>query len=180
MVRSQLTYCSQIWRPHLIKDILSIEKIQRRATKFILNDFSSDYKSRLVSLGLLPLMFLYELFDILFFLKCLKFPESSFVVESYVTFSSLPTRSGSNTKLVHKYTSTSLARHSYFCRLARIWNALPPLDLSLSFSELKHQIKEFFWNIFLQRFNPDIPCSYHFICPCGRCSHTTTKTNFTL
>ena len=62
-----------------MKDILTIEKIQRRATKFILNDFSSDYKSRLISLGLLPLMFLYELFDILFFLKCLKFPESSFV-----------------------------------------------------------------------------------------------------
>ena len=50
-----------------MKDILTIEKIQRRATKFILNDFSSDYKSRLISLGLLPLMFLYELFDILFF-----------------------------------------------------------------------------------------------------------------
>ena len=55
-----------------MKDILTIEKIQRRATKFILNDFSSDYKSRLISLGLLPLMFIYELFDILFFLKCLK------------------------------------------------------------------------------------------------------------
>ena len=35
LVRSQLTYCSQIWRPHLIKDILSIEKIQRRATKWL-------------------------------------------------------------------------------------------------------------------------------------------------
>ena len=101
LVRSQLTYCSQIWRPHLIKDILSIEKIQRRATKFILNDFSSDYRTRLISLGLFPLMFLYELFDVLFFIKCLKFPDPSFVVEKYVTFSSFPTRSGSTAKLVH-------------------------------------------------------------------------------
>ena len=47
MVRSQLTYCSPLWRPHLIKHITQLEKIQRRATKFILNDYSSDYKSRL-------------------------------------------------------------------------------------------------------------------------------------
>ena len=26
-VRSQLTYCSQIWRPHLLKDIISLEHI---------------------------------------------------------------------------------------------------------------------------------------------------------
>ena len=56
LVRSHLTYCSQLWRPSLIKDIVCLERIQRRATKFILNDYSMDYKSRLTSLGLLPLM----------------------------------------------------------------------------------------------------------------------------
>ena len=179
LVRSQLTYCSQIWRPHLIKDILLIEKIQRRATKFILNDFSSDYKARLISLGLLPLMFLYELFDVLFFVKSIKFPDSSFMVENYVSFSSLPTRSGSTAKLVHRYSSTSLSRHSYFYRLVRIWNSLPPLDLSLSFSSLKLQIKQHFWNIFLSHFDPSIPCSYHSICPCNKCSHSPFTVNFT-
>ena len=38
LVRPHLTYCSQIWRPYLIKDILSFERIQNRATKFILNN----------------------------------------------------------------------------------------------------------------------------------------------
>ena len=37
LVRSQLTYGSQLWNPYLIGDIVSLEKIQRRATKFILN-----------------------------------------------------------------------------------------------------------------------------------------------
>ena len=50
LVRSQLTYGSQIWRPHLLKDITALERIQRRATKYILNDFHSDYKHRLLSL----------------------------------------------------------------------------------------------------------------------------------
>ena len=35
LVRSHLCYCSQIWRPNLIKDITNIERIQRKATKFI-------------------------------------------------------------------------------------------------------------------------------------------------
>ena len=51
LVHSQLTYCSQIWHPHLLK------KIQRRAreNKYILNDFTSDYRSRLIALKILQL-----------------------------------------------------------------------------------------------------------------------------
>ena len=56
LIRSQLLldYCSQIWRPYLRKDIKLIENVQRRATKFILNDYSSDYKLRLLKLNLFP------------------------------------------------------------------------------------------------------------------------------
>ena len=61
MVRSQLLYCTQIWRPHLMKDILNIERVQCRATKYILNDYTSCYKTRLIKLKLLPLMYLFEL-----------------------------------------------------------------------------------------------------------------------
>ena len=35
------TYCSPVWRPSLIKDIVLLEKIQRRATKYILNHTSA-------------------------------------------------------------------------------------------------------------------------------------------
>jgi len=63
LIRSQLVYCSQIWRPYLLKDITLLERVQRRTTKFILNDFSSNYKSRLIALRLFPLMIFYELYD---------------------------------------------------------------------------------------------------------------------
>ena len=59
LVRSQLIYCSQLWRPYLLKDIITLERIQRRATKFILNDYQSSYRFRLVKLHLLPLMYTY-------------------------------------------------------------------------------------------------------------------------
>ena len=92
-VWSQLIYGTQVWRPHLLKDIDALEAIQCRSTKFILNDYTFDYKSRLLSLQLLPLMMLYELNDILFFVKWLKEPNTSF------TFSSNCTRSASTTNL---------------------------------------------------------------------------------
>ena len=57
VVRSQLTYCSQIWKHYLIKDIVKLENIQRKATKYILNNYSINYKSRLGALKLLPLLF---------------------------------------------------------------------------------------------------------------------------
>lgn len=42
LVRSQLSYSSQVWRPMFIKDIESLAKVQRRATKYILNDRECD------------------------------------------------------------------------------------------------------------------------------------------
>ena len=52
LVRSQLLYCFQLWRPYLVKDILIIERIQRRATKHILKDYTSGYRARLLKLKL--------------------------------------------------------------------------------------------------------------------------------
>ena len=57
LVRSQLLYCSVLWRPKLIRDIQLLERVRRRATKYILNDFHSSYKCRLLALNLLPLMY---------------------------------------------------------------------------------------------------------------------------
>ena len=64
LVRSKVMYCSQLWRPHKLKDVRKLEAIQLRATKFILGYPCKDYKSRLMELHLLPLMMELELQDI--------------------------------------------------------------------------------------------------------------------
>jgi len=77
LVKSHLTYCSQLWRPRLIKDIEILERIQRRAAKYIIGNNQMDYKSRLLSLYLLPLMHWLELQDITFLVKCLQQPTAN-------------------------------------------------------------------------------------------------------
>ena len=47
-----------------LKDVAKLEQLQTRVSKYILQDYISDYKSRLISLKILPLMMLYELNDV--------------------------------------------------------------------------------------------------------------------
>ena len=139
LVRSQLTYCSQIWRPFLHKDILFIEKIQRRATKYILNGYTSSYKMRLIQLKLLPLMYLFDFNDLIFFVKSYKFPSYYFDINNYITFSHSSTRSSSYNKLIPLKSTCNLDRHFYFCRLPHLWNVLPYINLNYSFNKIKDQ-----------------------------------------
>ena len=140
LVRSQLTYGSQIWRPRLIKDIVSLER-QQQATKYILSDYQSDYKQRLQSLNLLPLVMQLELYDIMFFIRCLKFPSDSFTIQRYVHFSEV------NTFRI-AYSKSNRQRHFYFNRLPRLWNSLPPINLELSIPTIKNHLLQVFRNHF--------------------------------
>ena len=118
LVPSQLSYCSIIRRP-VDKDIKFLENVQRRASKYILSNFSSDYRFRLISLNMLPLMMQFELNNLIFFIKCLKYPSDSFNILDYVSFCSGTSRSATRQKLMFpsaRITST-LQRHFYFSRL---------------------------------------------------------------
>ena len=39
MVRPQLEYASDVWDPHYVGDIMDLEKVQRRAARWVLNDY---------------------------------------------------------------------------------------------------------------------------------------------
>ena len=55
LVRPHLDYCIQVWRPHLQKDKEAIEKVQRRATRMILECRGMSYENRLKKVGLTTL-----------------------------------------------------------------------------------------------------------------------------
>lgn len=175
LVRCHFTYCSLLWRPRLIKDIELLERVQRRATKFITGNYEENYKARLLSLKLLPLMYWLELLDIMFLVKSLKNPPDNFDIYAHVTFINHEgrcTRSTTARHLRSNYCRTTYGRHFYFNRVVRLWNAVPPIDLSLSVHTIKRHLMDFFWLHFKANFNPTQTCSFHFLCPCARCCST--------
>ena len=153
----------------VLTDIKALENAQRRATKFILNSYDSNYRLRLLDLQLLPLMMV---LDILFFIKFLKEPCDHFDISRFVTFCSGKTRSASCDVLVATNNST---RKFYFNRL---WNSLPPIDMSQSMTTIKKKLYKHFWNHFTTNFDPDNVCSFHYLCPCAKCSSLPVSLNF--
>ena len=123
LVRCHLSYCSQLWRPCFIKDIELFERVQRRATKFITGNYEVNYKDRLLSLGLLPLMYWFEVLDIMFLVHNLKNPPDNFDIYDHITFTNFDersTRSSAAHHLQSKHCRTSYGRHFYFNRIARL------------------------------------------------------------
>ena len=171
LVRSHFSYCSQLWKPLHVKDILSLERVQRRATKFILNDYVSDYKTRLRRLSFLPLSLWLDLRDVMFLVKCLqsKSDDSNFNIFDYIKFCSSVTRS-SGVKLAIKYARTSTYRHFYFNRIVHIYNAIcSVITLSDSYYTIQCKVTDYLWSYFNSHFNPHNTCTFHLICPCNSC-----------
>ena len=139
LVRPHLGYATQIWAPQSIELIVKLERIQRRATKFILKlPYSSNisYKSRLQTLNLIPICYWHELLDLTFFFKLthgLVNVNSSVLPE----VRKYGRRTRSSTSNVNKYIikkcKTSTYQKSFLIRTSRIWNCLvDELDLSSS------------------------------------------------
>ena len=133
LVRTQLLYGSQIWAPQTINLIQRTERLQRRATKYILNlPFRCDtsYNQRLLLLDLLPLCYWHELLDMVLFYKL---THGLMTIDPYLlplptnTNNKRATRSSDPDHLSFTTTrcKTSTYQKSYLNRCARIWNALP-------------------------------------------------------
>ena len=83
LVRCHLSYCSPVWRPHLLQDSRKLESLQCRATKFI-TSYDMDYKSRLIATKLLPVSLWLETQDVLFLIKLMIDPPSGFCLDEYL------------------------------------------------------------------------------------------------
>ena len=114
-------------------------------------------------------MMVFEMMDILFFVSCLKYPSSHFNILQFVTFITSSTRSSGCGKLEHYLPKTNRERHFYFHWLPRLWNSIPVVNIQDSLKSIKRKLFLFLWNHFSHHFNPDIPCSYHFVCLCSGC-----------
>ena len=178
-IRSTVMYNSTIW--HLNKTHLKLlEGIQRRATKFILNDYNSDYKTRLKECNLLPLCYYKELRDLYFFYKSIN-NFFHFDVNNMFTFNiNRDARIRQNVdplslKLPPFKTETGAAFYSV--RLVKLWNSLP-----MQIRTLKSKTKEIalfkkrttvFYNNHLEnKFDVENTCTWVTHCRCPLCRET--------
>ena len=136
------------------------------------------YGYDLITLNLLPLMMQFELQVLLFFLKNHKEPSTSFDIKNYVQFCSRNTRSFTHLKMKQPFLKLNCVRHFYFNRLPRLWNSIPQIDLDQSLPSIKHTLHTYFWDHFLNNFHSDMPCTFHCVCPCAKCSILSVSYNF--
>ena len=83
-------------------------------------------------------MHTYEITDILFLIKPIRNPTSSFNINDYITFYTGSSRLAKALKLQHSYGANNTSRHSYFNRIPHLWNALLVINLNLSINTIKN------------------------------------------
>ena len=128
LIRPILEYCSPVWCPHLKKDLNTLEKVQRRASKCALGNVGQDmpYEERLKLLKW-PLLEQRKLFSSL--IECYKTINrlNGLDPSAFFTFAHdfRPLRANHRFKL--KLTSATLNsfKHSFFIRIIDEWNNLP-------------------------------------------------------
>ena len=82
-------------------------------------------------------MYTFELSDIMFFIKSIRNPTTSFIIHPFSTCARLQ-----GFKLHHNPSTTNKQRHFYFARICCLWNVLPLMELIylliLLGTELRH------------------------------------------
>ena len=124
-IRPHLEFCIQAWCPTMKKDILTLEKVQRRATKLVPELRHLAYSDRLMSLNLYSLEQRRERGDLIETFKILKGFEKT-DASFFFTRASSGTR-GHSLKLFKPRLHKSLkCRTDFFSqRVINAWNGLP-------------------------------------------------------
>ena len=171
LVRSQLEYCTQSWNGLTKSNKVKIERIQRAATRYILNYPNMSYVERLTELNLLPLTIRRDVLDLKFFYKCLK-GIIAIDINSHVNFvcnnhTHMSTRNSSDPSLLDiPLCRTNIFQNSYFNRIVYSWNKLPLYIRSSENIKIFTRALNLYCNRILPSFNPDCCCTLYQKCPC--------------
>lgn len=126
MVRPSMEYAAAVWDPHHVGDIQELEKVQRRAARWVLNDYGR-YNSVTSMLGHLGwdtlqkrrmITRLQTLFKILHHNYALKIPH-------YYLPQTRITRQYHLLHFIIPYSSTAAYQQSFYSKTIKEWNHLP-------------------------------------------------------
>jgi hypothetical protein len=126
LVRPQLEYAIQAWRPWLKKDVNLLEGVQRRATKMVNGMRQLPYEERLRNLGLLPLNKRFERGDAIETFKIVKGIED---IDMGSFFSTRPNEHGTRghaMMLAKEQCRLDIRKNFFSQRSVNTFNACPP------------------------------------------------------
>ena len=106
--------------------IVEVEKIQRRATRFILTLLfrsETSYQDRLLKTGLPPLSYWHEYLDLVYLFKAIKLNDSRI---SIVSNDRITRHVTTNSVTLKISINTLTFQNSFYNRAPRIYNSLPP------------------------------------------------------
>lgn len=164
LVRSKLEYCTQVWGGISQVNMVKLERVQRSATRYILDYPDMCYRDRLCELNMLPLTYRRDISDIVFFHKC--FYHGVINVTRFVNFTrnnTVHTRSlTDNSKLCIPHCRTEQNKVSYFRRIISLWNNLPELLRAQTDTQLfkRHVISHYFTKLAAE-FTVEKICTWH-------------------
>ena len=128
LVRSKLEYSASIWDPYLQKDITKLEQVQRRAARFVSNDYRyrSSVTSMLQELGWKDLSSRRRDIRLALFYKVVHHLVAVPIDDKHLEKADPRTRANSK----HKYRLTTISkceelRSFFYSRTVPDWNKLP-------------------------------------------------------
>ena len=180
LVRSHLGYATQVWTPQSVELLTKGERIERRATKFILNlpfTCSVDYTSILQALQLLPICYWHEYLDMVYFFKVIHgLTNSSFVLRKKTTRN---TRASNNTNTAKYGNAEQRLSKDLFgleqSELGTLYSLTDTLDLSMeNLGTFKSVMQRYYFAALEKAYECDDPRTFKTICP--KCNSARTLT----
>ena len=123
LIRPILEYCVSVWRPHAKKDVLTLEKIQKRYTKIIDGCKRKSYSQRLEKLGITTIEERHQRADMIQVFKILN-DGNKVYPEKFLKLSDRLGRNNSR-KLFKGRNKLDIAKYSFTSKVVDSWNALP-------------------------------------------------------
>ena len=145
MVRPILEYASPVWSPFTELNILKLETVQRRAVRFIMNDFSrySSVTSMIEQLGLPILKQRRNEAKLIMMYKILN---NSVLIDHNLEYNTNHTR-GHPFKLVTLPTRINAYHDSFFPSTVTLWNNLPvEVVTSSNLEHFRKSCNSYFYN----------------------------------
>ena len=176
-LNSHLPYGTDIWSPPNVGLKIKIEGMQRRATRWILRSKTGEttYKERLLILDMLPLCYVQEIQDLVFFYKAL-YGYVDLDIRKFVSFLNHDlSRQTLNPNLLLKvpFCRTTTFKNSYFNRTVHLWNTVcrnASANSFMSISSFKNFLRQTYSSLRNSVFDVDMKCTWSLVrdCPCHR------------